>query len=113
MAVNAETNASGRRSAWRFDAEYPNDKVDCELGINQYGESLSPALGFLPRPGTRWYQGGCELRKRPAHAGNFGWIRLQGFEAYYNRITDLSGVNETSSYFFSLISTTFDPGEHH
>lgn len=110
-AFNAANTGPGR-NGWGFEVDYPNDKIDCELGVNQYGESLTPALGFLPRPGTRWYQGGCELRERPAHEGNFGWIRLEGFEAYYNRITDLSGINETSRYFFSPISTTFDPGEH-
>jgi len=112
MAVNAETNASGRRSAWGFEAEYPNDKVDCELGLNQFGESLSPALGFLPRPGTRWYQGGCEYRQRPSQDGPFGWIRVEALEAYYNRISDLGGRNETSRYFFSPISTTLTSGEH-
>ena len=111
VAFNAANTGRGR-DGWGVQVNYPNDKTECDVGVHQFGESLSPALGFLPRPGTRWYQGGCEIRQRPAAEGKFGWIRLEGFEAYYNRITDLNGINETSRYFFSPISTTFSPGEH-
>jgi hypothetical protein len=112
VAANAANTGLGHRTGWGFEVDYPNDRIDCELGVHQFGSNLSPALGFISRPGTRWSQGGCEFRQRPAAEGKFSWIRLEGFEAYYNRITNENGVNETSRYFFSPISTTFAPGEH-
>ncbi len=112
VAANTAKTGPGSRSGWGLELDYPNDKIECDFGIHQFGESLSPALGFLAQPGTRWYQGGCEVRQRPSSEGHFRWIRLEGLEAYYNRITNLSGYNETSRYFFSPISTTFSPGEH-
>ena len=39
-------------------------------------------------------------------------IRLYEFEAYYSRITNLNGTNETSRYFVSPVSTTSTSGEH-
>jgi len=110
-AVNAAHTGPDPRG-WGLEVEYPNDNLDCEIGTNHFGESLAPALGFLPRPGTRWYQGGCVSRFRPAENGRLRWIRLYEFEAYYSRITNLNGKNETSRYFASPVSTTFTSGEH-
>jgi len=112
VATNLADTEPGRRGGWGFEVEYPNDRVDCESGTNQFGESLSPALGFLPRPGTRWYQGGCAVRLRPAAGGRFRWIRTETAEAYYSRITRLGGPNETARYFFTPVSPNFSSGEH-
>jgi hypothetical protein len=110
-ALNAAHTGPDRRG-WGLEVEYPNDKLDCEIGTNHFGEGLSPALGFLPRPGTRWYQGGCVSRFRPAADSRLRRIRLYEFEAYYSRITNLNGTNETSRYFVSPVSTTSTSGEH-
>jgi len=98
--------------SWGAAAQYPNDTVDCEMNINQFGASLVPALGFLPRPGTRWYQGGCEFRKRPSKEGRFRWIRQEAVENYFSRISNLNGFNESWRYFVSPVSTNFESGEH-
>jgi hypothetical protein len=102
----------GRRTGWGFDAQYPNDKWNCELLTSEFGDALTPALGFLPRPGTRWYQAGCGFKERPSKTGRFPWVRTQDLESYYSRITDLNGINETWRYFLTPFSTNFESGEH-
>jgi hypothetical protein len=99
-------------ASWGAAAQYPNDTVDCEMNVHQFGASLIPALGFLPRPGTRWYQGGCEFRKRPSKEGRFRWIRQEALENYFSRISNLNGFNESWRYFVSPVSTNFESGEH-
>jgi hypothetical protein len=102
----------GRRTGWGIDSQYPNDKWNCEAQISDFGDALTPTLGFLPRPGTRWYQAGCGFKERPSKDGRFPWIRTQDLENYYSRITDLNGINETWRYFLTPFSTNFESGEH-
>ena len=42
----------GQREGWGVKAQYPNDLWDIQASFNEFGDSLDPALGFLPRPGT-------------------------------------------------------------
>jgi hypothetical protein len=60
---------------WGLKVDYPNDLLDVFLIVKEFGDALDPALGFLPRPGTRWYQGGGAYQPRPSKDGAFGWAR--------------------------------------
>src|SRR5215469_5487017 len=56
----------GERQGWGFKVDYPNDLWDCTTSLNQYGDALDPALGFLPRPGTRQSETYCAWQPRPS-----------------------------------------------
>ena len=43
----------GDRAGWGVKAQYPNDLWFLEASFKQFGDSLVPALGYLPRPGSR------------------------------------------------------------
>jgi Domain of unknown function (DUF5916) len=75
----------GGRTGWGFKVDYPNDLLDCQINMNQYGDSFQPLLGFLPRPGTRQTDVGCAYQPRPSKDGPFGWIRQAFFENEYSR----------------------------
>ena len=61
----------GQRSGWGFKADYPNDLWDLFLTYRELGEALDPAVGFLPRPGTRQAEGGGAFQPRPERTDPF------------------------------------------
>src|SRR5262249_21563892 len=94
----------GSRGAWGFKVDYPNDLLDCQINMNQYGDGFQPLLGFLPRPGTRQTDTGCAYQPRPSKDGPFGWIRQVFFENEYARVTDSRGILESWEYFMAPIN---------
>ena len=111
-AFSAGDVPEGQRSGWGFKVDYPNDLLDCYTTINEFGDALEPALGFLPRPGTRQYQGGCGYKPRPAKAGAFGWIRQYSLRNYYTRVDSLQGINESWQYSATPLEIELESGEH-
>jgi hypothetical protein len=101
-----------QRAGWGFTVDYPNDLLDCYTTINEFGDALEPALGFLPRPGTRQYQGGCGYKPRPAKTGAFGWIRQYFLRNYYTRVDSLQGINESWQYSATPLEIELESGEH-
>jgi hypothetical protein len=101
----------GGRGAWGFKVDYPNDLLDCFVKLDMFGEAIDPALGFLPRPGTRQYQGGCSFKPRPADNGPLDWIRQAFFRNYYTRVDGVDGVNESWLYTFTPASVQLESGE--
>ncbi|RPI29799.1 MAG: hypothetical protein EHM61_00190 [Acidobacteria bacterium] len=101
----------GDRGGWGFKVDYPNDFLDCFTIMNRFGEALDPALGFLPRPGTRQYRGGCSIKPRPRKDSRFGWIRQAYFRSYYTRFTNLDGVNESWEYTLTPVEFQLESGE--
>jgi len=102
----------GQRHGWGAALDFPNDRIDCFTNVNEFGDALAPALGFLPRPGTRQYHGGCSFKPRPAKSGRFGWVRQYFFRSYYNRVDDLKGMNESWLYSVAPLEIELDSGEH-
>jgi hypothetical protein len=96
---------------WGFKIDYPNDLLDCNLSVNQYGEALEPLLGFLPRPGVRHTSVGCNYQPRPSKDGPFKWIRQEFFENQYSRYTDTHGVVESWEYFMAPVNVRFESGD--
>jgi hypothetical protein len=70
--------------------EYPNDLWYAFLKANEFGDALDPALGFLPRPGTRQYLGIALYRPRP-QGGVFDRVRQFEFGGEYIQVEDLDG----------------------
>ncbi len=102
---------SGSRAGWGFKVDYPNDLVDCGTLYDQFGEALDPALGFLPRPGTRQYYAGCAFRPRPSKSGAFGWIRQASFESRYWRSDYLDGSPQSWQVSLVPLGFTTESGE--
>ena len=104
--------ADGARTGWGFKVDYPNDLWDVFLIVKEFGDALDPALGFLPRPGTRWYQGGGAYQPRPASDGAFGWARQFYFELFNTYVTDLDGNVESWRVFTAPLNVQLESGEH-
>jgi hypothetical protein len=101
----------GRRTGWGGKVDYPNDLWDVSLNFNDFGDSLDPALGFLPRPGTRQYQAGIAYQPRP-DGGVFGWVRQFFFELEPQVVQDLRGRTQSWEVFTAPFNVRTESGEH-
>ena len=102
---------SGSKAGWGFKIDYPNDLLDCNFSINEYGDALEPLLGFLPRPGVRHTAVGCNYQPRPSKDGPFRWIRQEFFENQYSRYTNMRGIVESWEYFMAPVNVRFESGD--
>jgi hypothetical protein len=102
----------GNRSGWGARIDYPNDLWDLYLDVREFGDSLDPALGFLPRPGTRWYKLGSAYQPRPPADGPFGWARQWYFENFDYLITDLQGQTQSWRIFLAPFNVVTQGGDH-
>ncbi len=104
-------NPDGRHSGWGLKIDYPNDLWDLFFIYKEFGDGLDPALGFLPRPGTRWYQGGGAYQPRP-EGGLFHWVRQFYFECFTTYVEDLEGRAESWRVFTAPFNAQTESGEH-
>ncbi len=104
--------AAGQRSGWGFKADYPNDLWDVFLLYREFGDALDPALGFLPRPGTRQARGGGSFQPRPDEDGPFAWVRQFFFELFLTRVDRLDGTTESWEIFTAPFNAVTESGEH-
>ena len=110
-AISLGDVPEGRRSGWGFKIDYPNDLWDAWVIVKDFGAGLDPALGFLPRPGTRWYQAGVMYMPRP-QVGFFGWVRQFFFELFPLYIEDADGRAESWRVFTAPFNAQTQSGEH-
>jgi hypothetical protein len=111
FAASAGDVAKGDRGGWGAKMDYPNDLWDCGAAVNSFGDALDPALGFLPRPGTRDYRAFCDWQPRPKKDGALGWVRQEFFENEYEVVTDLHGAAESWHYFMAPINVRMESGD--
>ncbi|HYV86231.1 MAG TPA: DUF5916 domain-containing protein [Patescibacteria group bacterium] len=102
----------GRRDGWGFKVDYPNDFWEAYARAMEFGDALDPALGFLPRPGTRWYDVWNAIKPRPSRGGSLAWIRQAFFESGYRQVDNLDGRTESSRLFTSPFNIETESGEH-
>jgi len=102
----------GKTSGWGARVEYPNDRWYLAADLREFGDALDPALGFLPRPGTRWYQLSTSFQPRPRPDGRFGWARQFFFENYDDLVTDLDGRTESWEVFLAPFNVVTRRGDH-
>jgi hypothetical protein len=103
-ARSAGDTGPGSRTGWGARAEYPNDLWDCTGGMNQFGAALQPALGFLPRPGTRQISAYCAFQPRPSKKGRLRWMRQEFLENELTWVTNAAGITESWRYFFAPVN---------
>ncbi len=100
-----------RRYGWGVKVDYPNDLWDAFLIYREFGDGLDPALGFLPRPGTRWLMAGAAYQPRP-DGGMFDWVRQFYFEFYPRIVWDLDGGTQSWRIFTAPFNAQTESGEH-
>jgi hypothetical protein len=110
-AFSAGDIPRGHRAGWGFKIDYPNDLWDCFTSLNHFGEALDPALGFLPRPGTRRFDLSCEYKPRPRKDGPFRWIRQNFMEHRYYRVTNYRGEVESWRFMWAPLNVEFESGD--
>jgi len=110
-AFSAGDIPSGNRAGWGFKIDYPNDLWDCATSLNDFGEALSPGLGFLPRPGTRQSVSACQYKPRPSKNGRFGWVRQAKFQHRFTRVTNYRGQVESWSFFWAPLNVQMESGD--
>lgn len=109
-ALSGGNLPDGKRTGWGFKADYPNDLWDLSFKVDEFGEALSPALGFLPRPGTRQWAVGIAYQPRPG-PGPLAWVRQFFFEAAPVVVTKLDGTLESWDVFLSPLNFTAQSGD--
>ncbi|MGH9398951.1 MAG: DUF5916 domain-containing protein [Thermoanaerobaculia bacterium] len=110
-ALSAGDVGNGQKTGFGVKIDYPNDLWDVNLRFDQYGDSLDPALGFLPRPATRQYRFSAAYQPRP-QSGLFGWVRQFFFEFNPSLVTDLRGVTQSWRVFTAPFNVRTQSGEH-
>ena len=103
--------APGSRTGWGAAVQYPNDLWSCNASLNQYGSALQPALGFLPRPGTRQEEFYCAFQPRPSKAGPLRWIRQEFLENELSRVVNAAGFTESWQYFFAPVNVRLETAD--
>lgn len=102
---------AGSRAGYGFKIDYPNDRWDCFVSFNKYGEALDPALGFIPRPGIHRTDARCEFKPRPRRDGPYSWIRQHFLDHHYTRVTNYRGLVETQRFAWTPLNIQFDSGD--
>jgi len=101
----------GQRSGWGFKIDYPNDLWDVYALVKDFGAGLDPAMGFLPRPGTTFYQAGGQYMPRP-QGGTFSWARQFFFKFHPFLVLNDDGKTESWNIFMSPFSVQTQSGEN-
>jgi Domain of unknown function (DUF5916) len=102
---------TGKRTGYGFKVDYPNDLWDVAAIYTEFGDGLDPALGFLPRPGTRWYTASLSYQPRPQQGWWAGWVRQFKFELEPQVITDLRGTTQSWSVFTAPVNVEMQSGD--
>lgn len=105
-------NPGGRSDGWGFKVEYPNDRWYDVFSFRSFGDSLDPAMGFLPRPGVRIYDTGLAFKPRPRSGWWAGRVRQFFFEVYPYYVTDHSGTTESWEVFAAPFNIETPAGAH-
>jgi hypothetical protein len=110
-AIASGDIAPGDRTGYGFKIDYPNDRWDCFVSFNKYGESLDPALGFIPRQGIHRTDGACQFKPRPHKDGPFGWVRQQFMDHRFYRVTNYRGLVESQRFSWRPIDIQMETGD--
>ncbi len=87
----------GKHAGWGVFANYPTT-LERLFSVDQFGEALNPALGFLLRPGTRQYDAYIEYAPRPT--GDWlRWTRQFFYQLELFQVDDLRGTTQTRRIF--------------
>ena len=107
---SASQGPAGKTTGYGFRVAYPNDLWDLSLAYSEFGDALDPALGFLPRPGTRLIRGGGAYQPRPK--GKLArYVRQFYFELFPRVVTDLDNQTESWRLFTAPLNVRLQSGD--
>jgi hypothetical protein len=95
---------AGNPNGYGMRVEYPNDLWYFTARYDQFGDALNPALGFLPRPGTRQDFTELTYAPRPSSSSWFNWVHRFWFDSSYSETDGLGpqdGGKQSSEWWFS------------
>lgn len=101
---------AGNPDGYGFDLEYPNDLWYADFNYNLFGDALDPALGFLPRPGTKQYNINVTYQPRPSAASPFSWIRQYFLNGSYYFVTGLNNRVQSEDWSFNPVQWVSQSG---
>jgi hypothetical protein len=81
----------GDDDAFGLQLGFPNEPFSTRFQFKEVGANFAPALGFVNRPGIRYYDGNFLHRGRPKDS----WIRWYEVGTWYNFVTDLDNRLES------------------
>ncbi len=102
---------AGSPDGWGFRVDYPNDLWDISVQANSYGDALDPALGFMPRAGTRQYEAYAAYQPRPK-GGLFAWVRQFYFQVGLSRVCGVDGRTQSFRIFTAPFNAVTQTGWH-
>jgi hypothetical protein len=101
----------GRKSAFGFKIDYPNDLWDIAFTHKSLGDGLLPPLGFVPRPGVRITNFNINFNPRPSRP-ILGLRVRQMFHEWLNTlVTDLDGRWESYRVFMAPVNWRLESGD--
>lgn len=101
----------GQRTGYGVYADYPNDLWHWTILANEFGEALDPALGFLPRPGTRQFDGYVQYAPRPQRSW-LSWARQFFYELEFTQVDGLDGQTQSRRVFTAPFNVSTTSGAH-
>jgi len=111
LAPSSGDLADGQETGWGLRAQYPNDLWDFAVRYDVFGDALDPALGFLPRPGTRQFAARAAYKPRPVEGSALDWVRQFFVEFSYSQVAGLDGITQSRRLFTAPLNFTTDDGD--
>lgn len=102
----------GARSGGGFSIGYPNDFWEWNAEASQLGDAMIPALGFVPRLGTRSYHLWNSVKPRPDEKGPLGWVRQFYFNTEFNQVVGLDGITQSRDLYLSPLDVFTQKSAH-
>jgi Domain of unknown function (DUF5916) len=100
----------GQHAGWGTYIDYPNDLWRWVISANTFGDALNPAMGFLPRPGTRQYD--FYVGHFPRASSENAWIHQSFYEMELEQVDDLNGHTESRKLTVTPFNILTDSAEH-
>ena len=100
----------GQHAGWGTYIDYPNDLWRWVISANTFGDALDPALGFLPRRGTRQYD--LYLGHFPRSHSDDAWVHQYFYELELEQVDNLAGTTESRKLTVTPFNVLTESAEH-
>ena len=109
VAESGGDHLTGDHRGWGAAIQYPNDLWSLGLTINQFGDELNPALGFLERPGTRKIRWAAQFQPRGSEGSG---VRQFLYETFFTKYDTPDGRTQTWAGWLTPFGADLRNGTH-
>jgi Domain of unknown function (DUF5916)/Carbohydrate family 9 binding domain-like len=109
---NWNESKGGHKEAYGMKLDFPNDLLDMAVVYNYFGDSINPALSFLPRKAYHYLYSGVAYQPRPEKGLIGRLVRQWFFEFRVTNYWNLSGNLESRQVFTAPVNVQTESGEH-